>query len=64
MSMEVYELQLAHYMTHGDERIRLEDPLVVRMVYDRRCGVPQSICLNSMLDRMKEEVLKRAGELE
>lgn len=58
---EVYRLSLEHFIDDGDNRHRLEEPLVVQMVYDRRF-TPQPICLNRMLDTMRDEVMRRAGE--
>ena len=60
---EIYRLTLTHYMAAGDEHISLEDPLVVQMVFDRSYyAVP--VCINRMIDMMREEILKRAGETE
>ena len=61
MVTEVYRLTLTHYIDDGENRHRLEEPLVVQMIYDRRF-MPQPICLNGMLDMMKDEVMRRAGE--
>ena len=58
---EVYRLTLDHYFDDGESHQRLEEPLVVQMIWDRRF-VPQAICLNRMIDMMRSEVLKRAGE--
>lgn len=57
---EVYELRLDHYIDDQGDRHPLDEPLVVRMVYDRRY-VPSSICINSMIDKMRDEMLKRVG---
>ena len=61
MTNEVYRLTLDHFIDYGGERIRLEDPLVVQMIYDRG-QAPSAVCLNSMIERMRDEVLKRAME--
>lgn len=61
MINEVYRLTLDHFINNNGERTRLEAPLVVEMI----CGssyTPQAICLNSMIDRMRAEILKRATE--
>lgn len=60
---EVYRLSLTHYIDDGENLYRLEEPLVVQMIYDRRF-MPQPICLNRMLDMMRDEVMRRAGEQE
>ena len=59
MTIEVYRLMLEHFIDDDGERIRLEEPLVVQMAYDRRY-MPSAICLNSMIDKMRDEVLNRA----
>lgn len=57
----VYSLRLDHYMDIEGEHCKLEEPLVVQMIYDRRY-MPQPVCINRMIDMMRDEVLKRAGE--
>lgn len=57
---EVYELRLDHYIDDQGDRHPLDEPLVVRMVYDRRYA-PSPICINSMIDKMRDEMLKRVG---
>ena len=59
MTGEVYRLALEHFICHGEDRHRLEEPLVVQMFVDRQYA-PAAICLNRMLDMMRDEVLKRA----
>ena len=59
MNNEIYRLTLDHFIDHGGERIRLEEPLVVQMICNRDYA-PPAICLNSMLESMRGEVLKRA----
>lgn len=59
---ETYELRLDHYIVDQDgDRHLLEKPLVIRMVNDRRYA-PISICINNMIDKMRDEMLKRVGE--
>jgi hypothetical protein len=59
---ETYALRLDHYMvTESGERCMLEEPLVVKMVIDKT-AMPAPVCLNRMLDMMRNEVLKRAGD--
>jgi len=57
-SYEVYKLTLEHYID-GETPVRLEEPIVVKMVVDREY-VPSAVCLNRMLDMMREYVLKKA----
>ena len=57
---EIYKLTLEHYIDYTEERINIEEPLVVQMIIDRTYA-PTPICLNAMLDRMKDEMLKRVG---
>lgn len=62
---EIYRLRLDHFrmdMENG-ERHNLSEPLIVEMILDRRY-MPQAICLNNMMDMMKAELLRRAGEQE
>ena len=61
MQGEVYRLILEHFIRYGEDGHRLEEPLVVEMFVDRQYG-PNAICLNQMLDMMRDEVLKRATE--
>lgn len=60
---EVYKLTLNHYMDDGENRFSLDEPLVVQMIVDRRY-TPVPICLNRMMDMMRDEMLKRTGEHE
>ena len=61
---EVYRLRLDHFMDmENGERHKLDEPLIVEMILDRRY-MPQAICLNNMMDMMKAELLRRAGEQE
>ena len=61
MINEVYRLVLEHFADNDGKRSRLEEPLIVQMVFDRRYA-PPAVCLNSMIERMRDEVLKRATE--
>lgn len=58
---EIYALRLDHYIEDQDGRHLLDEPLVVKMVYDRRY-MPLSICINNMIDKMREEMLTRVGD--
>lgn len=55
---EMYRLILDHYIETEGERCRLEDPLVVQMI----AVAPEPVCLNRMMDMLKAEILKRAGD--
>jgi len=61
MENEIYRLTLSHYIESEEERIRIEEPLVIQMIFDRQY-TPTPVCLNRMLDKMRDEVLKRAGD--
>ena len=59
---EIYRLRLDRFMMDAEngERHKLEEPLIVQMILDRRY-MPQAVCLNNMMDRRKAELLRRAG---
>ena len=57
---EIYTLRLDYYIEDQGDRHPLDEPLVVKMVYDRRY-VPLSMCINSMIDKMRDEMLKMVG---
>ena len=63
MSEEIYRLTLEHYIQTDEGRVRIEEPLIVQMIYDRRFS-PASICLNHMMDMMRNEMLRMAGDTE
>lgn len=54
---EVYRLTLDHYRIAGEDSFRLEEPVVVKMVVDMRDGIPKPVCINRMIDMMREAVL-------
>ena len=56
---EIYRLTLSHYIESEDDRISIGEPLVVQMIVDRSMA-PTPICLNHMMDMMRDEVLRRA----
>lgn len=61
---EIYRLRLDHFLmmdVENKEYHRLEEPLVVQVVIDRSY-MPKAVCLNNMMDMMKAELLRRAGE--
>ena len=53
---EVYRLTLEHYVD-GETPIRIEEPIVVKMAVDRQY-MPSAVCINQMLDMMREYVLR------
>lgn len=58
--IELYQLRLEHCLVDDEGgHHQLEEPLVVGMATDMRYH-QASFCINSMLDRMREEVLKRS----
>ena len=60
MTNEIYCLTLEHYIDDGENRCKIDEPIVVQMVHVTNIPVP--ICLNRMLDIMREELLRRGGE--
>lgn len=66
MEFEEYRLVLTHtYVNEGGERIALEDPVEVVQLFpsiENRRILPVSICINDMMDRMKEYILRKVGE--
>ena len=61
MISEIYRLRLDHYMQDKDGQYPMEEPLIVQMVYDRQySNLP--ICLNDMIDRMRDVILRKAGK--
>ena len=60
---EIYSLRLDHYIQDKSGRHAIDEPLVVRMVYDRSY-TPMSICINGMLEKMRKEVLSRTTNVE
>ena len=61
MMNEIYRLTLEHFICHDKDKHQLDEPLVVQMVIDKQYA-PTAICLNRMLDRMREELLRIGGE--
>lgn len=59
--IEIYRLTLDHYIDDGEKRHQIEEPLVVAMMLDTTFK-PASVDLNSMLDKMREEILRRTDE--
>ena len=55
---EKYRLRLDHFFDDGEKRHQIEEPLVIQMIVDHTyMSVP--VCLNNMLDKMREELLNR-----
>ena len=61
--IEAYKLVLTHYAVNEGtgERIRLEEPICVEQIYDRRYG-GSPIILNRMCDEMKHYILDKVDE--
>lgn len=57
---DIYALRLDHYIEDQSGRHLLDEPLVVKMAYDRRY-VLLPICINSMINKMRDEMLTRVG---
>ena len=55
---EIYRLSLDHFFDDGEKRHQIEEPLVMQMIVDRTY-MPVPVCLNNMLDKMREELLNR-----
>lgn len=66
MEFEEYRLVLTHtYVNEDGERMALEDPVEVVQLFssiENRRILPVSICINDMMDRMKEYILRKVGE--
>ena len=54
---EIYSLRLDHYIQDESGRHAIDEPLVVRMAYERS-HMPMPVCLNEMIDKMRKEVLR------
>ena len=65
MAYEEYRLVLTHtYVDGGGERRALEDPVKVVHVFpygDHTCR-SAALCINDMMDRMKDYILRKVGE--
>lgn len=66
MAYEEYRLVLTHTYVDGDgERTALEDPVEVVHVFPadgNRMLLPVSVCINDMMDRMKDYILQKISE--
>lgn len=66
MAHEEYRLVLTHtYVDGGGERMALEDPVKVVRVFPvegNRMNPPVAVCINDMMDCMKDYILRKAGE--
>ena len=55
---EIYRLRLDHFFDDEEKRHQIEEPLVIEMMVNSTyMSVP--VCLNKMLDKMREELLNR-----
>lgn len=63
MSFEQYTLILQHDWVQktpkGDERIRIEEPLVMRYSVNRAMAPGPAVILSYMMDDFKQEILNR-----
>lgn len=59
MDFEQYTVILKHEITSGMEKIEVEPPLILTHTFDRRF-IGSTVSLNELMDRLKEEVLKRS----
>lgn len=60
---EIYSLRLDHYIQDESGRHAIDEPLVVRMAYDRSY-MPMPVCINGMLEEMRKEFLRRTTNVE
>ena len=60
MTNETYRLTLEHYIDNGKKHYRIDEPIVVQMIYMTEVPVP--VCINRMLDMMRRELLKMEDE--
>ncbi len=65
ISYEEYRLVLTHsYIDEDGERTMLDEPVNVAQVIpldrSRQMIPPVSVCINDMMDRMKQYILRRA----
>ena len=58
---EISRLKLEHFLSIGEERIKIEEPLVVQMIYDQS-NYPVPVCINRMLEMIEDEVMKRISK--
>lgn len=58
MDFEQYTVILKHEITSGMEKIEVEPPLILTHTFDRRF-ICSTVSLNELMDRLKEEVLRR-----
>ena len=63
MMIEQYTLILKHEVIVDDKKIQIDPPLTLTHVFDRNF-VGSSIVLNEMMDRFKDELLRRQIEWE
>lgn len=66
IAYEEYRLILMHtYVNEDGERMALEDPVKVIHVFPvEGNGIipPVAVCINDMMDRMKDHILRKASE--
>ena len=64
MAYEEYRLVLTHnYVDEDGKRTASEDPIQVTHVFPMDyCNRTIAVCINDMLERMKDYILRKAGE--
>lgn len=66
MAYEEYGLVLTHtYVDWDGERTALEDPIKVVRVFPvegNKMILPGAVCINDMMDCMKDYILRKVGE--
>ena len=61
MVYDVYSITYKHKIYDGAQEIAVEEPLVIKQMYEASHGYP-AIVINNMMDRMKAELLARYSE--
>lgn len=61
MEVEEYTLILKHEYVVGDNKIQIDEPIIMKMCADRSF-MSGGINLNAMLDRFTHEVLQRSAK--
>lgn len=66
IAYEEYRLILTHtYVDEDGDRMALEDPVEVAQIFSAEGNgmiLPVAVCINDMMDRMKDYMLLKAGK--
>lgn len=62
LAFEEYRLTLRHDYVISGKRYQISMPVESRMVVDRRHGMPQSVVVNEMLERLRHYILDSITE--